>query len=401
MVLTRRQRKSGINVSPAVVPEKKDTTKKNKFKKKDTSPAKATTTKETDNSGVTLPVKPRISTTKKDSRKASPRKELHGKVQPENKTGKRMTGKDDTSDCKNTSSSQKSNLKKQNKPQKYEVEDDDEPADINISTELSTSNFDFSKSSDEIDGDEESDSNNEDIGTDNANEHDVSSKPEESNFLILSPRVKGQELLEELSDDEAPESMTFDTGRETALETLHQAFKESIKVKSKKKEKRRAHDTMMKEQAKKKMKRCEELDRNRLPETIIKYVSIETNDRPKHCEQALNESDGEDEDFLDDDERDELFGSEADDDYVKEKQGFQIVPLQKFSKRPVVKSMAASNFLKEQLYGSRVPRVSAPSHMSMLLKKSRQPAVNFKVKGLPVTKKERKQKKNNWANLIK
>ncbi|XP_071945041.1 uncharacterized protein [Antedon mediterranea] len=353
MVLTRQQRKSGITVTPPSF-------KKTENRKKDEIKTHLSSLSEQN-------CRPKINLAdEKDSKKKT------------GFTDERM----ETAETEIRPTSRKQKVS----PQKNIIEDDESSSEDDIQrTELHSDFTDSRLEKPKIYSEQSEDIQ---VNDNLESSDDGESMASEEN----DAQVKVQQLEE--SDDEAPESMSFNVARETALETLHQAYKESLKVKSKKKEKRRAHDTMMKDQAKKKIKRCEQLESKRLPDTFLQQVDTENSNSEKPTDYESDEIGEDDDEFSNCDE------DEENEDYVVEKEGFQIVPLQKIAKMPVVKSMEAFEFRQEQLYGKRIPRVSASAHISMTLKKSSKPAIGFKVKGLAVTKKERRQKRNNWSNLI-
>ncbi|XP_072041534.1 uncharacterized protein [Amphiura filiformis] len=225
----------------------------------------------------------------------------------------------------------------------------------------------------------------------------------------------------EISEDEAPESVSFGKSRQDALTSISVALKETRRLKELKKEKRRNRHALLKQQRQSKI----DLSSARLPESVLKGIADlddaqsenkkVPDDTPRvrgEEESGSSDDEGVDDDDDDDDDDDELeeqddFGdadlgdedtrSQAEDYIAFE--GFQAVPLSDTKHRAPSTKESALEFLDKHLYGARIHRESVNKHVSRLRKRDHKPALHFTKPGKKTLNKKRKKQMKKEKNL--
>ncbi|XP_071805650.1 uncharacterized protein [Asterias amurensis] len=199
----------------------------------------------------------------------------------------------------------------------------------------------------------------------------------EKRNLVGSPISSGED------DDEAPECVSFNQGREEALQSKARALHELQRANLKAKERRRERDRLLKNQ--KQSKRVP-LFNAHLPEELLTKLTEQQEMTPTPREEEVaTEDTHEDKDDLSDDEDGDMDDSEEE----EEKVNIEVIQRSKIVQHEPHK--AALQFLQSQL--SRIPRESTASHMSRKMKRLGKPAMIFCKTQSQGVKKQRHKKK--------
>ncbi|XP_063408504.1 uncharacterized protein LOC134692070 isoform X2 [Mytilus trossulus] len=180
-----------------------------------------------------------------------------------------------------------------------------------------------------------------------------------------------------LSDeDDAPEDVSFKTGKQTALQQMRDAIKNINAEKIKTKEKRRKIDEQFKEQKKRKM---EELKNARLPEDFLEGIAEKLPSRKNTTTEKTNsKSDIIERASLQEDEDEGSFADTEDDfdhnpDFIpfesSRSDGVEVQHIKEYQKKTTSLALTAAEFKYRQLYGSRIHRESSKSKMAKREKK--------------------------------
>lgn len=169
------------------------------------------------------------------------------------------------------------------------------------------------------------------------------------------------------SDDEAPEQVTFQQGREEAAENLKRAKQALQREKARLKEKRRRREELFREQKKRKL----------LPAAILEEVASLPQKRPIETSKAQDE--GKDEEATEgqgDNSEDEGSEEETTDDRVKK--NYTAMRL-KDQNQSSLQQQTAKDFIRNRLYGPGSNRTTVNQFFSMANKKGalKKPAVQF------------------------
>ncbi|XP_033642325.1 nucleolar protein 7-like [Asterias rubens] len=196
---------------------------------------------------------------------------------------------------------------------------------------------------------------------------------------VSSPISSGED------DDEAPESVSFNQGREEALQSKARALHELQRANLRAKERRRERDRLLKNQ--KQRKRVPLLNAH-LPEELLTKLTEqqEMTPTPREEEEEATEDAHEDKDDLSDDEDGDMDDSEEEEE---EEVNIEVIQRSKIVQHEPHK--AALQFLQSQL--SRIPRESTASHMSRKMKRLGKPAMIFCKTQSQGVKKQRHKKK--------
>ncbi|XP_064642944.1 U3 small nucleolar RNA-associated protein NOL7-like [Lineus longissimus] len=179
----------------------------------------------------------------------------------------------------------------------------------------------------------------------------------------------GGDLIQD-SDDDAPEAVSFTSGRQSALTAMKSAMEQIQKDKISTKDKRRKQDEQYKKQKEEKLAL---LAKRKLPEDLLASVSasrqkIDLEGKKKKMKKERKQVEVvEEPEFQSDlDSEQEGFRSAEDDNFIplgRSVSGFQVVSVKEVSKAKSL-SQDAKNFRQNKLFGSRVPRESVQAKMA-------------------------------------
>ncbi|XP_070561442.1 U3 small nucleolar RNA-associated protein NOL7-like [Ptychodera flava] len=239
---------------------------------------------------------------------------------------------------------------------------------------------------------DESDHN--DVINSDQQREDKSSVSEE---ILNKSEIDSSVAVESNSDDEAPEDVSFDQSRQKALDQISQVLEQAKQKKNKLKEKRKARDEFFTQQKKKKRENV------RLSSDFIKEITQEEEMAKEQDVWTKTEAKGTHVHFHDDDDEDDTVEKDVDTRVQEEteKLGVEVVTLPKLIQKPNAKSQAAFDFLKTQLYGSRIQRQSVNDSRAQVQKQKGMPAFKFLTGRAHDKKKKTKSKKHRrtWSSL--
>ncbi|OWF43076.1 bud site selection protein 21-like [Mizuhopecten yessoensis] len=243
-----------------------------------------------------------------------------------------------------------------------EVEDDEFESDIFKDIEKKTQDGNGTSGS-ENESDEPESSENEDLLVESDEEYD------EDN---VATKVKTTDIAydnEEDSDqDDAPEAVSFQSGKENAIQRMRQVMKQIDTEKMTLKNKRRHLDQQYKDQKKKKL---EELSKRKLPEDFFDDLPEETNDvksklssKKKKVSSVADEEEG----SLADTEEDFQVSKQ---DFISfdnnRLSGVEVSTIQNHKQKTMSSRCKAANFRVARL--SNVPRHTSKTYFAKLEKK--------------------------------
>lgn len=175
-------------------------------------------------------------------------------------------------------------------------------------------------------------------------------------------------------DDDAPEDVSFKTGKQTALQQMRVAIKHINEEKIKVKEKRRKIDQQFKEQKKRKM---EEMKNARLSDDFLEELGDKSK-KTKTTDKKHVKLDVIDRSSLQDDEDEGSFADTEDDldenrDFIPFETdrcgGVDVQTIKQYGKKTVSMALTAAEFKYRRLYGSNTQRESTRSKMAKIAKR--------------------------------
>lgn len=175
-------------------------------------------------------------------------------------------------------------------------------------------------------------------------------------------------------DDDAPEDVSFQTGKQTALQQMRDAIKHINEEKIRVKEKRRKIDQQFKEQKKRKM---EEMKNVRLSDDFLEELGDKAK-KTKTTEKKHVKSDVIERSSLQDDEDEGSFADTEDDldqnqDFIPFETdrcgGVDVQTIKQYRKKTVSMTLTAAEFKYRRLYGSNIQRESTRSKMAKIAKR--------------------------------
>ncbi|XP_078143694.1 U3 small nucleolar RNA-associated protein NOL7 isoform X1 [Centroberyx gerrardi] len=198
------------------------------------------------------------------------------------------------------------------------------------------------------------------------------------------------------SDDEAPEEVTFEDSKDSALRTMKQALERARREKELLKEKRRKRQELFQEQKKRRL----------LPADVLEEIGTAPSKKQKLSEDQDEEAGGSEEE-----EEEEGAGSDEEDDGREDKTG-EMANVQNLKgnytvttvkERPAASSQqqAAVDFLQSRLYGAGSGRTTSNELLSLDNKrgKNKSAAVQFVKKDWASKEKAKAEKlKKRWIH---
>ncbi|XP_069121212.1 uncharacterized protein [Argopecten irradians] len=215
-----------------------------------------------------------------------------------------------------------------------------------------------------------SESENESVGSESSENEDLLVESgEEYDGEIVGARVEksGQNEEDESDEDDAPETVSFQSGKENALRKMRQVMKQIDSEKSALKTKRRMLDEQYKEQKKRKL---EKLSKSKLPEDFFNDLPEKTSSEKSKTSKNKRVS------SIADEEEGSLADTEEDFDVSKEDfiplennrlSGIEVSTVQSHQLKTMSSKCKAEDFRTGRL--SNVPRHSSKAYYAALEKK--------------------------------